>query len=454
MPKEPLPPKDHAEEVALFRAELIGDLKHQELSRGALAEELRKRSKRRYRPPGAEATRTFSVPTLERWHYAYKAGGLEALHPKGRSDRGAAQCLSPELRELLCDIRTEHPGASVPVMLRTLQGEGRLDSEAAKDSTVRRLFRERGLTRQELRKHQSGHTRLRWAAAERNGLWHADVCHAALGGKDGAPKNLRIHALLDDATRYILGLRVLDTEREEDMLYLLVDTLRRHGAPDVLYLDNGSTYRGTTLRLCCERLGINLLHAAPYDPQARGKMERFWRTLRAQCLDYLPLGLSRAVLQQHLEAYVRAYHEYPHGGLLGRSPDAVWQDACDEPPAPRLVSEEQLRTALTVHKRRRLRGDNVLSLDGVLWQTDCGFLAGQVVTVRTSLLDPQPVLEHQGRSYPLRPVDPVHNGLTRRQALPPPPKSRGVPFDPPAVQLNQWRSTDGTDPDDNDPEVF
>ncbi|HRC88250.1 MAG TPA: hypothetical protein PK413_21895 [Thermoanaerobaculia bacterium] len=71
MPKEPLPPKDHAEEVALFRAELIGDLKHQELSRGALAEELRKRSKRRYRPPGAEATRTFSVPTLERWHYAY-----------------------------------------------------------------------------------------------------------------------------------------------------------------------------------------------------------------------------------------------------------------------------------------------------------------------------------------------------------------------------------------------
>ena len=62
------------------------------------------------------------------------------------------------------------------------------------------------------------------------------------------------------------------TERELDMLHLMVRALRKHGAPDLLYLDNGSTYRGDVLRLGCERLGITLVHAAPYDPEARGKM--------------------------------------------------------------------------------------------------------------------------------------------------------------------------------------
>lgn len=439
MPKDLLVPKDHAEAVALFRAELIGDLKHQTLDRGALAQELRARSKRRYRPPGAAATRTFSVPTLERWYYAYKAGGLEALRPAARSDRGAAQGLAPPLRELLCDIRREHPGASVPLILRTLQVEGRMDQEAASDSTVRRLYREQGLTRQALRQGQTGHTRLRWEAAAPNGLWHADVCHTAFARPDGTQQPLRIHALLDDATRLVVGLRVFDTEREEDMLRLLVDALRRHGAPDVLYLDNGSTYRGTTLKLCCERLGITLLHAAPYDPQARGKMERFWRTLRQQCLDFLGLGTDRAALQAHLSAFLQEhYHRSPHGSLLGRSPGAVWEDARAQAPAPRVPTEEQLRQALLVRQRRRLRSDNVLSLDGVLWQTDCGFLAGQVVTVRFSLLEPTPVLEHQGHCYALQPVDPVANGRRRRDPLPQAPPRPTVPFDPPKVQLDQW----------------
>jgi transposase InsO family protein len=60
------------------------------------------------------------------------------------------------------------------------------------------------------------------------------------------------------------------------MIGLLARAGRRHGFPDALYLDNGSTYSGGTLRLACERLGVTLIHARPYSPQARGKMERFW----------------------------------------------------------------------------------------------------------------------------------------------------------------------------------
>jgi hypothetical protein len=70
------------------------------------------------------------------------------------------------------------------------------------------------------------------------------------------------------------------------MLGVLVRAVRVHGEPDTLYLDNGSTYRGDTLRTACSRLGIARFHTRPYDPAAKGKMERFWRRLREQRLDH------------------------------------------------------------------------------------------------------------------------------------------------------------------------
>jgi hypothetical protein len=110
-------PTDHYEAVAIFRASVIGPVMHRELARGQLVHELRELSGQRFRPPGANNSRTFSVPTLERWLYAYRAEGLEGLRPARRSDCGYAQELSNEERELLLDIRREHPGASVSLII-------------------------------------------------------------------------------------------------------------------------------------------------------------------------------------------------------------------------------------------------------------------------------------------------------------------------------------------------
>jgi transposase InsO family protein len=93
--------------------------------------------------------------------------------------------------------------------------------------------------------------------------------------------------MLDDNSRFVVALEAMHSERETDMLGLLCRAVRRHGLPDALYLDNGSTYSGDTLRIGCERLGITLIHARPYSPEARGKMERFWRTLREGLLDHM-----------------------------------------------------------------------------------------------------------------------------------------------------------------------
>jgi transposase InsO family protein len=436
MPKDRLEPEDHGEAVALFRSEVIGALTRRDLDHGELRAELRALADRAYRPPDADATRRYSVPTLERWYYAYRQGGLAALRPTPRSDRGRARGLTPEQRQLLCDIRREHPSASAALILRTLVADGRLAAGAVSAATAARLFREQGLDRAAYRKGDAGKTRLRWQAERPGALWHGDVCHGPALLIAGKRRPLRIHALLDDASRYVVALEAHHAERELDMLGLLVAALRRHGAPDALYLDNGSTYTGEALRVGCERLGVTLIHARPYDPQARGKMERFWRTLREGCLDHAGQLTSLHDVQVRLGAFLdQHYHHAPHAGLLGKTPASLW-DATEADRRADVVSEDDLRRALTVRERRRVRRDTTVSVDGETFQLDQGFLAGQIVTVAHALVgDDPPWVEHDGRRYELQPVDAVANGKTRRSA-PAPADATPVPFDPAGALLD------------------
>jgi putative transposase len=432
--------KDHAEAVAIFRSEVVGSLCRRELSHGDLRAEFLALAKERFRLPGADITKTISVPTLERWYYAYRNGGLSALVPKPRSDRGRARALAAETRELLLAIRRENPSASVPLILGTLVHDGRLDRHAVSPSTVRRLYAEHGLDRVAIRDGSSTHTRLRWQAERPGALWHGDVCHGPSLLIDGTGVPLRIHGMLDDNSRFVVALEAMHSEREVDMLGLLCRAVRRHGLPDALYLDNGSTYSGDTLRLGCERLGVTLIHARPYSPEARGKMERFWRTLREGMLDHMGSLTSLHDVNVRLWAFLdQHYHQAPHAGLLGRAPAAAWNSA--NHPLDHL-DEAKLRAALTVHERRRVRRDTTLSIDGVVWELDQGYLAGRIVTVGRCLTDVEvpPWVEHEGKRLELHPVDLAKNARIGRKPRHPgarAPVGKTVPFDPPGALLDK-----------------
>jgi putative transposase len=438
MPMKDLSPQNHAEAVALFRSEIVGALTRRELDRGQLAAALAELAEQRFRPPQAKFSKTYSVATLERWYYAYKSGGLEALRTTPRCDRGRCQELTDEQRQLLLDIREEHPSASVPVILRTLVAEGRLEPDAISPSSVRRFYQEKGLDRVALRQQARGKVRLRWQAERPGALWHADVCHGAALLIDGKSLPVRIHGILDDASRYIIALEAFHYEREIEMLALLVRAVRKHGPADALYLDNGATYRGQALSLACARMGTALIHAKPYDAPARGKMERFWRTLREGCLDHAGSLGSLHDLNVRLWAFLdQHYHRAPHGGLLGKSPQSIYEAT------PRPIDgfdEQKLRKALTVHARRRVRRDSTLPMEGTDWETDLHFLAGKLVTVSRCLVDPSepPWIEHEGRVHQLHPVNPKKNAQRSRSpsCLDQPHPTR-TPFDPAKALLDQ-----------------
>ena len=114
-------------------------------------------------------------------------------------------------------------------------------------------------------------------------------------------------AFIDDATR-VLPFAAFDfSESTTAFLPVLKSALTRRGLPLRLYVDNGANYRSHQLALVCAKLGIALIHARPWQPAGKGKIERFFRTLRAAWLERLdadatsrprgaqpqPLGLGR-----------------------------------------------------------------------------------------------------------------------------------------------------------------
>lgn len=436
-----LQPKDHNERIAIFRAQMVGALVCRDLQRGELGPLLHELSQQRVRPPGSEVTRTFAVPTLKRWYQRYRKQGIDGLRLISRK-RGYGCNLPDDKRQLILEIRRQHPHVSVTVLLRTLIAQGQLAPNDVSPGTVRRLLYAHGLDRQTLRQ-QSGdkNRRARWEAESPGVLWHADVCYGPALRSDGRNVPLRIHAILDDASRYVVAIQACDNERELEMLMLLVKALRCAGAPKVLYLDNGSTYSGDALAAVCASLGITLCHAQPYDPQARGKMERFWRTLREGCLDHIGHAGSLHDVQVRLLAFLDAYyHRAPHAGLLGESPEGRWQTKTHAAGTTELLGEKRLCAALTVRGRRRIKRDGTLMVGGVVWEAEQGFLAGRNVTVARTLLEPKqaPWVEHDGKTYMLRQVDVIANAKRqRRETTKPKPGIDAAPFDPAGALLRK-----------------
>ena len=141
-------------------------------------------------------------------------------------------------------------------------------------------------------------------------------------------------------------------------------------------------------------------------------MERFWRTLREGCLNFITNVASLEDLNALLKAFVeKRYRVSPHGGLLGKTPAKVYatRDA-------KVIDESTLRNALTIRNRRRVSNDSVLSFDGTSWELDQSYLAGQTVMVAHCFATPgePPWVEHEGKRHVLRPLDTVKNSARKR----------------------------------------
>lgn len=389
-----------ATEMAQFRYSVIAELANAYLDRGALAELIRQKASREYEVPGI-GRRRYSEGCIRKWLAAYRTHGLEGLKPKRRKDAGVARALNEAESAVLIRYLEENPQLTATAAARMLVDQGRI-RRMPTSSALSRIVRSAGMDRERRIARSAAEKNLKFEFFSPLECVQADAMHAfAVPDAKGVRRKAILLAFLDDATRRVVYAKFSFTEQSVTFEAGIRHILSAHGRIGKLYADNGSTFVAEQTRRILSVLGIILVHSRPYKPQGRGKVERFFRTVRDQFLstldpDQIPtIEALNVRFHQWLEA---EYHRTPHRGLRGATPLEAWTDKARYiiPVDPGIDLDE-----VFLHERsRKVYKDSTITLDGVLYEVP-PTLSGNRITVRYD-----PVVPPFRRRLFLR-----HNGL-------------------------------------------
>jgi putative transposase len=408
---------EERDQEALFRHAILGDLLSRNLRRGQLRPALTHLAQQDYQDHQGRPRRA-AYKTLEEWFYKYRNGGFEALKPRPRKDRNKSRVLAEDLQQLILDMKREDPGRSAHLILRELELAGRLAAGQASVSCVQRLLHRHGLSVPRMEWDHAA--RYRWEATVCGELWQADALHGPMlmNPATGRTQRVIVFGLIDDRSRLMPYLEGGFGETEQRFLTVLYQAMARRGIVRKLLLDNHASFSGYDLRLLCARLGIHLVHSRPGDAPSKGKIERIWRTLRAQLIARLDLERVTTLDEFNLRLWTwveTEYHRQPHSSLSGRTPLEVWESEADQ---MRWAGDaQQLEQNFYGEAERFVRNDSTVQWRGVFYEVP-PYLRRQTVRLRYALLDSTRVsVLDGGTEIPIRRVQPVENSNRSRAAV-------------------------------------
>jgi putative transposase len=352
----------------------------------------------------------YKPETLRGWLSDYRRGGFDALVPRPRSDIGSHRVITPAIQARIIELLADHPRMSATIVRERLVDEGTITSSRPSEPVIRRFIRSRGL-RVATELPDGRHA---FAKSDPNQLWTLDFMHGPQ--LSGTRTRARLLAIIDDASRYVVFALFLLSEAYSVLVRGLVDAFVRHGLPLGIYCDNGAAFSTRDLALSCARLDVALIHTPPYQPQGRGKIERFFGTVRRRFLDTLePDALtSLEALNAAFACWLdRDYHRRVHSSLAV-TPLARFLDS-NRP--KRWVSRQEIDLHFYCTLKRKVRSDSTVSVNGVRYEAPAEWIS-RTVELRHPVDDPKALtLFAAGEpAVLLKPLDLEHNDRTNRRA--------------------------------------
>jgi putative transposase len=363
--------EEQKKKVAVFRytviADLVGAVK---LSRGERRQLLLKKCAQRWVIPGSTRSR-IGMSTIKEWITRYRASGnnLESLHPTEREDKGRSRTMDGDTAAGIIKLRKEMPNATLPVLMRTAEERKIiLPGTTFSKTTLYRFLKVNGL----MDLPSPSKDRRRFEAESPNDLWQSDVMHGPMVLVDGKQRKTYLTAFIDDHSRLIPHAEFFLSEKLDNFLEALRKALLTRGLPRKLYVDNGPAFRSSHLELICASLGISLIHAKPYQPEGKGKIERFFRTVRMQ---FLPItkASTLAELNEALSNWVREYHEAIHSTINEAPLSRFARGLACVRPAPSDLSDHFRKEV-----KRTVAKDRTFTIQGRLYEAPVDLVGKQI----------------------------------------------------------------------------
>jgi transposase InsO family protein len=389
------------DDLALWRYGIISPLLHHCDNDPPLYAMIKELAQRTYYTPDGKQKR-LSDDTIRSYLDRYNDGGVTALGNKLRNDKGSTS-VPQQLQTILIDLRNNYPHLTFIRLLRMLIQEGQWDGAKPSRSSLYRFAVAHALIRTAVEVPTSVRS---FEFPFFGDLWSADFLHGPKVRHGVHLYKAYLLAIIDDATRYIVVARFHLSEDTHCLLDDFMLAIRRFGVPKRLYTDNGAAFRSKHLQTVAAKLRVSLPHTPPYTPRGRGKIERFFRTLREGFLD----GIGTTTLEQlnrALNQWIQKYNSTVHS-MLGMSP--LDRKLTDKGPAlAQIAPTQNIDEIFFMEKRCKIASDGCVRLfkkrfeikDAVVgteiivyylpWNQDCIFIGPQREAIK--------------------PLDAIHNAL-------------------------------------------
>jgi putative transposase len=405
--------KDQRDAIALLRHKIISPVL-METGRDQMSY-FRQAAEQQFDIPG-RGLRRIQATTMKGWLNGYKKHGYSALMPKTRKDIGKFRRLPASVLEAIKVLREEHLDLSVVKFYERAVLAGKLGDPPMCQETLRRYLKSENLYRTREPK-----ARKRFEMGRFGELWTGDFMHGphVLESPLGTKKRKAILlAIIDDHSRMIVGAEFGFLENTKLIEQVFKDAILAHGIADRLYVDNGPSFSSEYLRKVCAHLGIGLVHSKPYDSPSRGKIERWFKTVRESFIapwgEKAIEGLDLKTLNEVFRQWLRdGYHHRNHSGIDARPIDR-YQDSITKYPTRR-IDEDTLDEFFMVRAERSVNNDSTISFQAIIYEVPPSYI-GKRIELRYVQERPTEVYLYENgiRIQRCHPVDAKANGQIYR----------------------------------------
>ena len=312
-------------EIALFRYGLIAPVITNTFEENSQLEYFKKVASKKYIVNGHEER--YSWKTIKKWYLQYKKEGYSSLINKVRSDCHSSRKLNDDTIQRIKELKKEYPHISGTLIYNKLSDEGFINPNDICLGTILKFIRDN----KTLFNETEGIDRRAFVMEHANDCWQADTSHGpylTIGGK----KTLTyLIAIIDDASRLIVGAKFYFNDNSINLQDIFKSSVKKYGIPKKLFVDNGATYKNDQFNIICASLGLVLIHARPYSGASKGKIERFFHTMKETWMRGLNWNDIKSIdeLNDLLNDFIANYNNSVHSSLKNEldeniTPNSRW----------------------------------------------------------------------------------------------------------------------------------
>lgn len=393
------------EKIALFRFSLIAPLLNNTHQETTAKDYLESVCSRIYDVP-FYGKREYSPATLKGWLLEYRKHGIEGLYPVHRCDKGISRSLSELVKQYVIDLKTICPKRSAKSIYLELVARGMIVAGGISISTLQRFIQNNCPQKQ----GSEPKDRRSFEMEFPGDCWQTDISVGPYLTINGRKLKTYIIAYIDDASRAVMAAAFFFEQNLAAVLSVFKMAVQRRGIPKKLFMDNGKVFRSEQLQLICASLGTIVSYAEPYQPQSKGKIERWFQTLQNQWLNLLDWNSISSIdeLNGILHDYVEnTYHQAIHSSIKAKPIDKYIEHIDRIRFVP---SKQELDFMFLYRVTRKVKNDATIPISNVIFEVPARYIGEQIkVRYDPTSLDKAYIFDDSGSYsdtiYPLNKID-------------------------------------------------